>query len=69
MNFFTCSRILKWVSQDEDDLKETSKGRVQAVILDMTSEFLLHFSDLKNLNHETFAAKFDNMTLTLSYSV
>ncbi|KAL9315755.1 hypothetical protein ACSQ67_016756 [Phaseolus vulgaris] len=37
MNFFTCSRILKWVSQDEDDLKETSKGRVQAVILDMTN--------------------------------
>ncbi|KAL5128648.1 Low affinity sulfate transporter 3 [Glycine soja] len=26
-----------WVSQDEDDLKETTKGRVQAVILDMTN--------------------------------
>ncbi|KAG5129709.1 hypothetical protein JHK84_036106 [Glycine max] len=31
------SRILKWVSQDEDDLKETPKGRIQAVILDMTN--------------------------------
>ncbi|KAL5149630.1 Low affinity sulfate transporter 3 [Glycine soja] len=39
-----------WVSQDEDDLKETPKGRIQAVILDMTSEFLLHFSYLKNLS-------------------
>ncbi|KAL5149631.1 Low affinity sulfate transporter 3 [Glycine soja] len=29
--------ILKWVSQDEDDLKETPKGRIQAVILDMTN--------------------------------
>ncbi|KAG4970009.1 hypothetical protein JHK85_036430 [Glycine max] len=26
-----------WVSQDEDDLKETPKGRIQAVILDMTN--------------------------------
>ncbi|KAK7373061.1 hypothetical protein VNO80_06457 [Phaseolus coccineus] len=34
---FVRERILKWVSQDEDDLKETSKGRVQAVILDMTN--------------------------------
>ncbi|XP_029125468.1 low affinity sulfate transporter 3-like [Cajanus cajan] len=30
-------RILKWVTQDEDELKETTKGRVQAVILDMTN--------------------------------
>ncbi|KAG4954697.1 hypothetical protein AAZX31_14G158000 [Glycine max] len=34
---FVRERILKWVSQDEDDLKETTKGRVQAVILDMTN--------------------------------
>ncbi|RDY13762.1 Low affinity sulfate transporter 3, partial [Mucuna pruriens] len=26
-----------WVTQDEDDLKETTRGRVQAVILDMTN--------------------------------
>ncbi|KAF1863962.1 hypothetical protein Lal_00031103 [Lupinus albus] len=36
MNLFTCSRILKWVSED-DEFKESSKGRVQAVILDMTN--------------------------------
>ncbi|KAL2977490.1 hypothetical protein AAZX31_13G070700 [Glycine max] len=34
---FVRERILKWVSQDEDDLKETPKGRIQAVILDMTN--------------------------------
>ncbi|XP_020235989.1 low affinity sulfate transporter 3 [Cajanus cajan] len=34
---FVRERILKWVSQDEDELKETTKGRVQAVILDMTN--------------------------------
>jgi len=63
MNFFTCSRILKWVSQDEDDPKESTKGRVQAVILDMTSEFQLHFSDLKNFNDRKFTIKFDIMPL------
>ncbi|BAT81741.1 hypothetical protein VIGAN_03158500 [Vigna angularis var. angularis] len=34
---FVRERILKWVSQDEDDPKEATKGRVQAVILDMTN--------------------------------
>ncbi|KAE9605897.1 putative SLC26A/SulP transporter [Lupinus albus] len=33
---FVRERILKWVSED-DDLKSTAKGRVQAVILDMTN--------------------------------
>ncbi|XP_019454493.1 PREDICTED: low affinity sulfate transporter 3-like [Lupinus angustifolius] len=33
---FVRERILKWVSEDED-LKESAKGRVQAVILDMTN--------------------------------
>ncbi|KAK7301262.1 hypothetical protein RJT34_12123 [Clitoria ternatea] len=34
---FVRERILKGVTQDEDDLKESTKGRVQAVILDMTN--------------------------------
>ncbi|XP_027330020.1 low affinity sulfate transporter 3-like isoform X2 [Abrus precatorius] len=34
---FVRERILKWVTQEEDGLKETTKGRVQAVILDMTN--------------------------------
>ncbi|OIW04471.1 hypothetical protein TanjilG_01644 [Lupinus angustifolius] len=35
-NFVRERQILKWVSEDED-LKESAKGRVQAVILDMTN--------------------------------
>ncbi|TKY56236.1 Low affinity sulfate transporter 3 [Spatholobus suberectus] len=34
---FVRERILKWVTQDEDDLKDSTKGRVRAVILDMTN--------------------------------
>ncbi|KAI4337727.1 hypothetical protein L6164_016108 [Bauhinia variegata] len=34
---FVRERILKWVSKEDDDLKETAKGRMQAVILDMTN--------------------------------
>ncbi|XP_061365324.1 low affinity sulfate transporter 3-like isoform X1 [Gastrolobium bilobum] len=34
---FVRERIVKWVTEEEDSLKETDKGRVQAVILDMTN--------------------------------
>ncbi|KAK7311599.1 hypothetical protein RJT34_09850 [Clitoria ternatea] len=34
---FVRERVLKWVMEEEDELKETAKGRVQTVILDMTN--------------------------------
>ncbi|KAI4307356.1 hypothetical protein L6164_030556 [Bauhinia variegata] len=34
---FVRERILKWVSKEDDDLRETAKGRMQAAILDMTN--------------------------------
>lgn len=34
-----CFRIIKWVADEEDAVEETVKGRVHAVVLDMSSKY------------------------------
>jgi len=34
-----CFRIMRYVTEEEDEIKANTKGRIQAVILDMSSEF------------------------------
>lgn len=39
MNIATYFRIVRWVTEEENKVKENGKGSVEAVILDMSSKF------------------------------